>query len=94
VFLRDVDRGAAGAGSFLRTGGADQRRETGSPVASACHPPLLLNACAANGGWAASLQVANGKLYAFAKSGGHYWIRFNGTWIDTGTAAPVDKSPA
>jgi hypothetical protein len=52
--------------------------------------PLLLNGSAANGGWAASLQVTNGNLYAFAKSGGHYWIRFNGAWIDIGAAAPVE----
>ena len=35
-----------------------------------------LNGSAANGGWAASPQITNGSLYAFAKSGGHYWIRF------------------
>jgi len=52
--------------------------------------PLLLNSSAANGGWAASLQVTNGNLYAFAKSGGHYWIRFNGSWVDIGAAAPVE----
>jgi len=51
--------------------------------------PLLLNGSAANGGWAASLQVTNGNLYAFAKSGGHYWIRFNGAWVDIGAGAPV-----
>jgi hypothetical protein len=52
--------------------------------------PLLLNGSAANGGWAASLQVTNGNLYAFAKSGGHYWIRFKGAWVDIGAAAPVE----
>jgi hypothetical protein len=52
--------------------------------------PLLLNGSTANGGWAASLQVTNGNLYAFAKSGGHYWIRFNGAWVDIGAAAPVE----
>ena len=52
--------------------------------------PLLLNGSAANGGWAVSLQVTNGNLYAFAKSGGHYWIRFNGAWVDIGAAAPVE----
>jgi hypothetical protein len=52
--------------------------------------PLLLDGSAANGGWAASLQVTNGNLYAFAKSGGHYWIRFNGAWIDMSAAAPVE----
>lgn len=51
--------------------------------------PLLLNGSAANGGWAASLQVTNGNLYAFAKAGGHYWIRFNGAWVDIGAVAPV-----
>jgi hypothetical protein len=52
--------------------------------------PLLLNGSATNGGWAASLQVTNGNLYAFAKSGGHYWIRFKGAWVDIGTTAPVE----
>jgi hypothetical protein len=52
--------------------------------------PLLLDGSAANGGWAASLQVTNGNLYAFPKSGGHYWIRFNGAWIDMSAAAPVE----
>jgi hypothetical protein len=52
--------------------------------------PLLLDGSAANGGWATSLQVTNGNLYAFAKSGGHYWIRFNGAWIDMSAAAPVE----
>ena len=51
---------------------------------------VLLNGSAANGGWAASLQVTNGNLYAFAKSGGHYWIRFDGAWVDIGAAAPVE----
>ena len=51
--------------------------------------PLLLNDSAANGGWAASLQVTNGNLYAFAKSSGHYWIRFKSAWVDIGAAAPV-----
>jgi hypothetical protein len=36
------------------------------------------------------LQVTNGNLYAFAKSGGDYWIRFKGAWIDIGAAAPVE----
>jgi hypothetical protein len=52
--------------------------------------PVLLNGSASNDGWAASLQVTNGNLYAFAKSDGHYWIRFNGAWVDIGTAAPVE----
>ena len=52
--------------------------------------PVLLNGSAANGGWAASLQVTNGNLYAFARSGGYYWIRFNGTWVEIGAAAPVE----
>ena len=52
--------------------------------------PLLLNGSAANGGFAASLQVTNGNLYAFAKLGGHYWIRFNGAWVDIGAAAPIE----
>ena len=51
--------------------------------------PLLLNDSAANGGWAASLQVTNGNLYAFAKPSGQYWIRFKGAWVDIGAAAPV-----
>jgi hypothetical protein len=51
--------------------------------------PLLLNGSTANGGWAASLQVTNGNLYAFAKSGGHYWIRFYGAWVDIGAVVPV-----
>jgi hypothetical protein len=50
---------------------------------------LLLNGSAANGGFAASLQVTNGNLYAFAKSGGRYWIRFNGAWVELGIVAPV-----
>ena len=25
-------------------------------------------------------DLTNGNLYGFTKSGGHYWIRFNGTW--------------
>ena len=52
--------------------------------------PVLLNGSAANGGWAASLQGTNGNLYAFAKSGGSYWIRFKGAWVDIGAAAPVE----
>jgi hypothetical protein len=52
--------------------------------------PVLLNGSAANGGWADSLQVTNGNLYAFAKSDGHYWIRFKGAWVDIGAAAPVE----
>ena len=51
--------------------------------------PLLLDGSAANGGWAASLQVTNGNLYAFGKSDGHYWIRFDGSWVDVGTISPV-----
>ena len=62
----------------------------GSTARASGDYPLLLNGSAANGGWAASLQVTNGNLYAFAKSGGHYWIRFNGAWIDIGAAAPVE----
>jgi hypothetical protein len=52
--------------------------------------PVLLNGSAANGGWAAWLQVTNGSLYASAKPGGHYWIRFNGAWVDVGAAVPVE----
>ena len=52
--------------------------------------PVLLNGSAANGGWADSLQVTNGNLYAFARSDGHYWIRFKGAWVDIGAAAPVE----
>ena len=52
--------------------------------------PVLLNGSAANGGLAVSLQVTNGNLYAFARSAGHYWIRFNGAWVDIGAAAPVE----
>ena len=52
--------------------------------------PVLLNGSAANGGWAASLQVTNGNLYAFAKSGGSYWIRLKGAWVDIGAAAPIE----
>jgi hypothetical protein len=51
--------------------------------------PVLLNGSAANGGFASSLQVTNGNLYVFAKSGGHYWIRFNGAWVELGAVAPV-----
>lgn len=51
--------------------------------------PLLLNGSAANGGWAASLQITNGNLYAFSKSSRHYWTRFDGAWVDVGAAAPV-----
>ena len=52
--------------------------------------PVLLNGLAANGGWAASLHVTNGNLYAFAKSGGHYWIRFNAAWVDIRATTPVE----
>jgi hypothetical protein len=62
----------------------------GSTARASGDYPLLLDGSAANGGWADSLQVTNGNLYAFAKSGGHYWIRFNGAWIDIGAAAPVE----
>jgi hypothetical protein len=51
---------------------------------------LLLNGSATNGGWAGSLQVTNGNLYAFAKSDGHSWIRFKGAWVDIGTTVPVE----
>jgi hypothetical protein len=50
----------------------------GSTTRASGDYPLLLNGSTANGGWAASLQVTNGNLYAFAKSGAHYRIRFNG----------------
>ena len=49
----------------------------------------MLDGSAANDGWAASLQVTNGNLYAFAKSSGHYWIRFDGAWVELGAVAPV-----
>jgi hypothetical protein len=32
------------------------------------------------------------QLYAFAKSAGHYGIRFNGAWVDIGALAPVQLS--
>ena len=51
--------------------------------------PLLLNASAANGGLAVSLQLTNGNLYAFAKADGKYWCRFKGAWVNFGSTSPV-----
>jgi hypothetical protein len=54
---------------------------------------ILLNGTTKNGGAAVQMQITNGKLYAFAKIDGHWYLRQNGSWVDVGTTAPVEGAP-
>ena len=44
-------------------------------------------------GQAVQMQITNGKLYAFNKVSGHWYVRQNATWVDVGTTAPVESAP-
>ena len=56
--------------------------------------PLMLGGSSANGGWGASLRVTNKELYAFSKGNSHYWLRYSGSWVDIGAAAPIEGTYA
>jgi hypothetical protein len=39
------------------------------------------------------MQITNGRLYAFAKDTGHWYLRQNKAWVDVGTTAPIEGAP-
>ncbi|HEV3028254.1 MAG TPA: hypothetical protein VG457_11815, partial [Planctomycetota bacterium] len=53
--------------------------------------------CLLNGvadGWAAQMEIVGGSLYALNTVNGNWYLRQNGTWIDTGTTAPSSGGTA
>jgi hypothetical protein len=41
-------------------------------------------------GWGSQMQITNGNLYTLNKGFGHWYVRQNAAWVDTGTTAPVE----
>jgi hypothetical protein len=44
-------------------------------------------------GWGSQMQITNSNLYTLNKGFGHWYVRQNAAWVDTGTTAPVEGAP-